>query len=126
MGCHGGQWRISRQPHSEREEHEEEGNSRYSEHAVGVEGLVGHRLAHVPMFDDLAVFKPKDFHDRQPQLFGLKLDVDMEDHKVTVGEGTLDIDLKSGELLFHACQQSAKSLDAILGPWIVVLNFGPK
>ena len=106
--------------------HEEEGNSRQSEHAVGVEGLVGHRLAYVPMFDDLAVFKPEDFHDRQTQLFGLKLEVDMEDDKSTVGEGTLDSDPKSWKLLFHSHQQRAKSLDAILGSGIVVDKLWPE
>ncbi len=73
------------------------------------------------MFDDLAVFKPEDFHDR----FGLKLDVDMEHHKVTVGEDAFDIAAKSGELLFQVLQQRAKSLDPILAPGIVLDEMRP-
>ena len=78
------------------------------------------------MFDDLAVFKPEDFHDRQPQFFGLKLDVDMEYHKVTVGEDAFDIAAKSGELLFQVLQQRAKSLDPILAPGIVLDEMRPE
>ncbi len=74
------------------------------------------------MFDDLAVFKPEDFHDR----FGLKLDVDMEHHKVTVGEDAFDIAAKSGELLFQVLQQRAKSLDPILAPGIVLDEMRPE
>ena len=77
------------------------------------------------MFDDLAVFKPEDFHDRQPQFFGLKLEVDMEYHKITVGEGAFDIGAKSRELLFHVLQQRAKSLDPILAPGIVLDEMRP-
>jgi hypothetical protein len=90
------------------------------EHPVGVCGGFGDGLAHVPMFDNLSVFKPEDFHDRQPQFVGLKLDVDMEYHKVTVGEDPFDIAAKSGELLFQVLQQRAKSLDPILAPRIVL------
>src|SRR5205085_11177160 len=90
------------------------------EHPVRIGGGFGDGLAHVPMFDDLAVFKPEDFHDRQPQFLGLKLDVDMEYHKVTVGEDALDIAAKSGELLFQLLKQRAKSLDPILAPRIVL------
>src|SRR5207244_12327731 len=41
-------------------------------HPVGIGRCFGDGLAHVPMFDDLAAFKPEDFHDREPQFFGLK------------------------------------------------------
>src|SRR5216684_2165035 len=96
------------------------------EHPVAVCGGFGDGLAHVPMFDDLAVFKPEDFHDRQPQFFGLKLDVDMEYHKVTVGDDAFDIAAKSGELLFQVLQQRAKSLDPILAPGIVLDEMRPE
>jgi hypothetical protein len=96
------------------------------EHPVGVCGGFGDGLTHVPMFDDLAVFKPEDFHDRQPQFFGLKLDVNMEYHKVTVGEDAFDIAAKSGELLFQVLQQRAKSLDPILAPGIVLDEMRPE
>lgn len=78
------------------------------------------------MFDDLAVFKPEDFHDRQPQFFGLKLDVDMEYHKVTVGEDAFDIGANSGELLFQVLKQRTKSLDPILASGIVLDEMRPE
>src|SRR3979409_1520976 len=86
------------------------------EHPVRIGGGFGDGLAHVPMFDGLAVSKTEDFHDRQPQFFGLKLDVDMEYHKVTVGEDAFDIAAKSGELLFQVLQQRATSLAPISDP----------
>jgi hypothetical protein len=78
------------------------------------------------MFDDLAVFQPEDFHDRQPHFFGLKLDVDMEYHKVAVGEDAFDIGANSGELLFQVLKQRAKSLDPILAPGIVIYEMRPE
>ena len=72
------------------------------------------------MFDNLAVFKTEDFHDRQPQFFGLKFHVDMEYHKVAVGEGAFDIGANSGKLLFQVLKQRTKSLDPILASGVVL------
>jgi len=78
------------------------------------------------MFDDLAVLEPEDLRDRQPEVFGLKLHVDMQHHKVAVGEGAFDVGTHPGELLLQVLKQRAKSCGTIPASRIVLDEARPE
>ena len=95
-------------------------HSHQLKHRVGIGGLLGNFLSHVPVLDHLAVFQPEDVDDGVAAAAGCRHVVDVQDHIVAVGKHPLDLAVVVRKFLMQKGEERFEPLGSVRGARIVL------
>src|SRR5215813_2638544 len=90
-------------------------SSHHLKHCVGIGGLFGDFLTHVPVLDHLAVFQTENVDDGAAAATGRRHVVDVQDYVVAVGKDALDLAVIVGKFLAQIGKERLQSLRSIGG-----------
>src|SRR5262245_2453079 len=88
------------------------------EHRVGIGGLLRNLLAHVPVFDDLAVLELENVDDGGTAASGGRHVVDVHDDIVAVSEDALDLAVIVGKFLAQEGKEGLQPFRSVAGAGI--------